>query len=117
MATDDPGLAGSSTRLMPNSTSWAVSGTPSDQCSPSRRWNTYRRPSSLISHRSASDGTMVRSGHVQRVVQPGPVPGLREVRDGLVLVGRGQPVPGQEPGHLGLIAGVVRLEPFRGPAV
>ena len=31
---------GSSTRLMPNSTSCAVSGSPSDQRSPSRRWNT-----------------------------------------------------------------------------
>ena len=48
---------------MPNSMSPAVSGVPSDHINPSRRWNTYRRPSSAISHRSASDGTIVRSGH------------------------------------------------------
>ena len=37
---DDPGASGSSTRLMPNSTSPAVSGVPSDQRRPSRRWKT-----------------------------------------------------------------------------
>src|SRR6266508_5765666 len=63
MATEEPGEAGSSTRLMPNSTSDAVRGSPSDHRRPSRRWNTYRSPSGAISHRSASDGTMVRSGH------------------------------------------------------
>ena len=36
---------------------------PSDQVRPSQRWKTYRSPSSEISHRSASEGTIVRSGH------------------------------------------------------
>ena len=62
MATDDPGEDGSRTRLMPNSTSCAVRGSPSDQRNPSRRWKTYLRPSSEMSHREASEGTMVRSG-------------------------------------------------------
>ena len=38
--TEEPGLSGSSTRLIPNSTSCAVSGVPSDHSSPSRRWKT-----------------------------------------------------------------------------
>ena len=48
---------------MPNSTSWAVSGVPSDQRRPSRSRNVYRRPSGAISHHSAREGTIVRSGH------------------------------------------------------
>ena len=60
----NPGEAGSSTRLMPNSTSCAVSGSPSDQRSPSRRWNTYRSPSSARSPTvRRATGTIVRSGH------------------------------------------------------
>ncbi len=55
--------ADSARALIPNSTSCAVSGSPSDHVRPSRRWKTYRRPSSAISQRSASDGTIVRSGH------------------------------------------------------
>src|SRR5438876_257862 len=97
MATLEPGLSGFSTRLMPNSTSCAVSGSPSDQRSPSRRWNTYRRPSSEISQRSARLGTMVRPG--------------------LVLVGRRQPVVRQKAEDLLLVAGVALLEPFCRPAM
>jgi hypothetical protein len=54
---------------------------------------------------------------VERVLLAGAIAGRREVRDGLLLVGRAEPVMREQPGDLVLAAGVALLEPLGRHAV